>query len=600
MFLSVEDCTMRTPWRLLLVLFLTVVAVGQTPRSAAPQAQPSGYRVLIGFTHMGDIQTAQDCASVVEAVGGIVHQAFVLIPVVSAWVPAEGIAALAGRPEIAYVEEDPVMYPLAQSTPWGVGRIHANLVWPGGNTGAGVDVAIIDTGIDGRHPDLAVVDGINFAGPPDKEGSTDPADWNDGFGHGTHCAGIVAALNNDIGVVGVAPGARLHAVKVLDDSGLGYTSDVIQGLEWSATHHMQIASMSLGGGASMSLQQACDAVFAAGVLLVAAAGNSAGPVSFPAGYPSVMAVSATDSKDQLAYFSNFGPEIELGAPGVDIYSTYKGGTYTTLSGTSMACPHVTGAAALVWAAGAGSNTAVRDILTGAAEDLPPAGWDPSFGYGLVDAQKAAGIDTISVRITNPTDGATVSGTVTIEATASSDSGIAGVEFFLDTTSLGFGAKSADAWSIAWDTTAFHDSAYQVAAVATDTLGQTARHSINVVVANTPKEPPEPPQPMTMHVSAIDMWGLKISKGYVIQTKVVVVDSSPSPQPVPGAVVFVTTVRPNGRSTQKWAVTGSDGAALLSIWSNVEGTFFSTVTAVRDTLVYDPSANLETTESCTVP
>jgi hypothetical protein len=566
---------MRTPLRLLSGLLLTVVAAGQTPQSLAPQAQPSGYRVLIGFTHMGDIQTAQDCASVVEAVGGIVHQAFVLIPVVSAWVPAEGIAALAGRPD----------------------------VWPGGNTGAGVDVAIIDTGIDGQHPDLAVVDGINFAGPPDKEGSTDPADWNDGFGHGTHCAGIVAALNNDIGVVGVAPGARLHAVKVLDDSGLGYTSDVIQGLEWSATNHMQVASMSLGGGSSTSLQQACDAAFAAGVLLVAAAGNSGGPVSFPAGYSSVMAVSATDSKDQLAYFSNFGPEIELGAPGVDIYSTYKGGTYTTLSGTSMACPHVTGTAALVWAAGAASNTAVRDILTGAAEDLPPTGWDPSFGFGLVDAQKAAGIGTVGVRITNPADEATVSGTVTIEATASSDSGIAGVEFFLDTTSLGFGTKSADAWSIAWDTTAFHDSAYQVAAVATDTLGQTGRHAINVVVANAPPKPPEPPappQPTTMHVAAIDMWGLKISKGYVIQTKVVVVDSSPSPQPMPGAVVFVTTVRPNGRSTQKWAVTGSDGAALLSIWSNVEGTFFSTVTALKDTLVYDPSANLETTDSCTVP
>ncbi len=589
---------MRTPWRLSLVLLLTVVVAGQAPPSFAQQAQPPGYRVLIGFTSAGDFQAAQENAGIVEQVGGIVHEAFVLIPVVSAWVPAEGLATLAGRPDVAYVEEDPVMYPFEQSTPWGVGRIHADLVWPGGNTGAGVDVAVIDTGIEARHPDLAVVDGINYAGPPAKEGSTDPADWNDGYGHGTHCAGIVAALNNGIGVVGVAPGARLHAIKVLDDTGLGYTSDVIQGLEWCVTNHVQVASLSLGGGGSTSLQQACDKAFAAGVLIVAAAGNSGGPVSFPAAYPSVVAVSATDSKDQLAYFSNFGPEIALGAPGVDIYSTYKGGSYTTLSGTSMACPHVSGTAALVWAAGAASNAAVRDTLTGAAQDLGPVGRDPSFGYGLVDAQKAAGIGTMTVRITNPADGATVSGTVTIQATAHSDNGIASVEFFVDTTSIGSGTQGADGWSIAWNTTGFHDSAYQVVAVAVDTRGQTASHSIHIVVDNTPQKPP---QPTAMHVSAIDMWATKISQGYLIQTRVVIVDdASPSPQPVSGAMVFVTTTRPNGRSTRKWAVTGSDGGALLSIWSNIGGTFTSTVTAVRDSLVYDPSANLETEETCTVP
>jgi subtilisin len=581
----------------LLVLVWTVVAARPAPPSVAQAAQPPGYRVLIGFTPAPDLLVAQDCADIVRQAGGVVHQAFVLIPVVSAWVPLEGLAMLANRPDVAYVEEDLPMYALAQATPWGVARIHADLVWPGGNTGAGVDVAIIDTGIEARHPDLAVVDGINYAGPPENEGSTDPADWNDGYGHGTHCAGIVAALNNGVGVVGVAPGARLHAVKVLDDFGLGYTSDVIQGLEWCAINHMQVASMSLGGGGSASLQQACDAAFAAGVLLVAAAGNSSGPVSFPAGYPSVVAVSATDSKDQLAYFSNFGPEIALGAPGVDIYSTFKGGAYATLSGTSMACPHVTGTAALVWAAGAVSNVAVRDTLTRTAQDLGPAGRDPSFGYGLIDAQKAAGVGATTVQITNPADGAIVSGTVAIQATARSDSGILSVQFFIDTTSIGFGTQGADGWSIAWDTTAYHDSAYQVAAVAKDTLGQTARHSINIVVDNAPKKPPEP---TTMHVLAIDMWGTKISQGYLIQTRVMIVDSSPSPQPVSGAVVVVTTTRPNGRSTRKWAVTGSDGGALLSIWSNVGGAFTSTVTAVKDSLVYDPSANLETTDSCSVP
>ncbi len=590
---------MRTRLRLLLVLSLMIGIAGRAPRSYAREAQPSGYRVLIGFTHAADFQAAQDSADIVEQVGGIVHQAFILVPVVSAWVPEEALAALTSRPDVAYVEDDPVMYAFEQSTPWGVGRIHADLVWPGGNTGAGVDVAIIDTGIDSRHPDLAVVDGINYAGPPAQEGSTDPAAWNDGYGHGTHCAGIVAALNNGIGVVGVAPGTRLHAVKVLDDTGLGYTSDIIQGLQWCAKNHVQVASMSLGGGGTTSLQQACDAAFAAGVLLVAAAGNSSGPVSFPAAYPSVVAVSATDSKDQLAYFSNFGPEIAVGAPGVDIYSTYKGGSYTTLSGTSMACPHVTGTAALVWAAGAASNAAVRDTLTSTADDLGTVGRDPSFGYGLVDAQNAAGIGTTSVRITKPVNGVVVSGTVTIEATAHSDSGIVRVEFFVDTTSIGSDTQGADGWSIAWDTRAFHDSTYQVTAVALDSRGQTARHSISVTLNNA--APQKPPHPTKMHVSAIDMWALQASRGYLVQTKVVVVDdSSPSPQAVSGAVVFVTVTRPNGRVTSKWAVTGSDGGAVMSIWSNIGGTFTSTVTAVRDSLTYDPTANLETKESCSVP
>ena len=241
---------MRTAMRLSWVLFLTVVIAGRAPRLFAREAEPPGQRVLIGFAPAAELQVAQDRADVVGQAGGIVYAAFDLIPVVSAWVPEQALDTLASRPDVKYVEEDVVLHAFEQSTPWGVHRIEADLVWPGGNTGAGVDVAILDTGIDGRHPDLAVVDGINYAGSPDKDGSTDPADWNDGHGHGTHCAGIVAALNNGIGVVGVAPGARLHAVKVLGDDGLGYTSDIIQGLEWCVKNHVHVASLSLGGGGS--------------------------------------------------------------------------------------------------------------------------------------------------------------------------------------------------------------------------------------------------------------------------------------------------------------------------------------------------------------
>ena len=228
-------------------------------------------------------------------------------------------------------------------------------------------------------------------------GSTNPADWNDGHGHGTHVAGIVAARNNTIGVVGVAPEATLWAVKVLSDAGSGYTSDIIQGLDWCAAHGIKVASMSLGGGGTASLQAACDRAFSQGVVLVAAAGNSAGPVMYPAAYSSVIAVSASDSRDLRASFSNYGPQIALAAPGVSIYSTYKGGAYATMSGTSMACPHVAGAAALAWASGLTSAQAVRDRLTTTAEDLGPKGFDTSFGYGLVDAQRAAGVVMAAAR-----------------------------------------------------------------------------------------------------------------------------------------------------------------------------------------------------------
>jgi hypothetical protein len=205
----------------------------------------------------------------------------------------------------------------------------------------------------------------------------------------------MAAVANDAGVVGVAPGATLWAVKVLGDAGTGFTSDVIQGLEWCRDHNIQVVSMSLAAGHSSSLQNACNAAYNAGLLLVAAAGNSSGAVSYPAAYSSVIAVSAIDAGGQLASFSNWGPEIELAAPGVDIYSTYEAGGYATLSGTSMACPHVAGVAALVWSApglGCSSAAAVRARLRQTARDLGLA--STQQGYGLVDAAAAVAVQAV--------------------------------------------------------------------------------------------------------------------------------------------------------------------------------------------------------------
>jgi subtilisin/minor extracellular protease Epr len=188
-------------------------------------------------------------------------------------------------------------------------------------------VAILDTGIDYEHSDLNdnYIGGYDFA-----NNDLEPMDDN---GHGTHCAGIVAAEDNEGGVVGVAPEADLYAVKVLDSVGNGYMMDVI--------------SMSFGSNlGSTSLETACDNAYSSGVLVVAAAGNDGNPsgegdnVDYPARCDSVIAVAATDSNDNRAIWSSTGPDVELAAPGVSIYSTYLGGGYATMSGTSMACPHV--------------------------------------------------------------------------------------------------------------------------------------------------------------------------------------------------------------------------------------------------------------------
>jgi len=281
----------------------------------------------------------------------------------------------------------------AEVLPWGIDRIDAEKVWPLGNTADPIKVGIIDTGISNKHPDLLAnikggVNTINLL-----------KSWNDDNGHGSHVAGIVAALDNDIGVVGVGPAIDLYAIKVLGANGSGYLSDVIEGIEWAIANNMQVINMSLG--TASDIQSFHDAVIAAknaGIVVVASAGNSGGAVSFPAAYPEVIAVSATDQNNVLASWSSRGPEVDLAAPGVSIYSTYKGTSYATLSGTSMAAPHVTGAAALVLHTPVGSYDVnangrwdpdeIQKKLQDRATDLGSIGFDNLYGWGLVNASAA--------------------------------------------------------------------------------------------------------------------------------------------------------------------------------------------------------------------
>ncbi len=261
------------------------------------------------------------------------------------------------------------------------------------STGAGVRVAVLDTGIANAHPDLTVWGGVSYV-----PGVTS---WNDDHGHGTHVAGTIAARRNGIGVVGVAPDARLYAVKVLNRNGSGQTSWILNGLAWCLRHRMHVANLSLGSGASthatrvfsVAYETAGRALRFAGILPVAAAGNSgltSSPfVGNPARCPSYLAVASVGCNRVRSGFSSFGPQVELAAPGADVWSTVPARGYARMSGTSMAAPHVAGVAALVKRRYPGwSADRIRVHLWRTAIDLGPAGRDWLYGFGLVHALRA--------------------------------------------------------------------------------------------------------------------------------------------------------------------------------------------------------------------
>ena len=256
--------------------------------------------------------------------------------------------------------------------------------------GSGVRVAVVDTGIAPRHPDLRVYGGASFV-----PGVTS---WHDDHGHGTHVAGTIGALQNCRGVVGVAPQARLYAVKVLDRRGSGRTSWILNGLAWCYRNRMHVVNLSLGSGANTHNPNVYSRAFeAAGrrlrsrcILPVAAAGNSGATrspyVGNPARCPSFMAVAAIDCRRRRAPFSSYGPQVEICAPGVNVQSTFPPNVYRQLSGTSMAAPHVAGVAALVkgrhpsWC-----GDRIRVHLMRTARDLGRPGHDWFFGHGQVRA-----------------------------------------------------------------------------------------------------------------------------------------------------------------------------------------------------------------------
>jgi subtilisin len=353
----------------LVAFLLSLAAPAGSVQAANPAAKP--YIIVFKDT----VSPPAEAPGLAKAYGlqtGFIYEH--ALKGMSALVPEGRLNALQHDPRVSYVVEDMERSIDTQSMPTGIQRIFANTNPEIGidgvdDTRVDVDVAVIDTGVDFQHPDLNVVGGVNcttsifFA--------TCKTGGDDDHYHGTHVAGTIGAIDNGIGVMGVAPGARIWAVKVLNKNGSGYSSWIIAGIDWVAANSatIEVANMSLGGsGFSQAEYDAIQGAVNKGVAFAVAAGNSDADARnySPGGFNNVLSVSAladfdsvpgglgtptcrSDQEDTLADFSNWGPEVDIAAPGVCILSTYpiEQGEYGTISGTSMASPHVAGALALL-------------------------------------------------------------------------------------------------------------------------------------------------------------------------------------------------------------------------------------------------------------
>ncbi|OGW92933.1 MAG: hypothetical protein A3I73_00070 [Omnitrophica bacterium RIFCSPLOWO2_02_FULL_45_16] len=361
--------------RLFLLVLLAGLVFGALTISVYAQQPDNAARKIVVFQE--DFVNEADQSALVKEHGAEKIKHLRLINGMAVRLPPQAESALLREAEVLRIDDDliiqasdrpddsgkpdnnqgskslPAPQP-AEVLPWGADRINADAVWPLASstfnaTASGIKVAIMDTGIYLKHPDLQ----SNIKGQVNTINPTKSA--NDDNGHGTHVAGTVAAIDNDIGVIGVGPDISLYAVKVLNRNGSGWLSDLIEGLDWCINNKIQVINMSLGASSdNQSFHDAIIRAYEAGIVEVAAAGNNGatnGLVDYPARYPETIAVSAvgknTNGSLYFASFSSSGPQVDLAAPGVNINSTYNNGYYKSLSGTSMAAPHVSGVVALV-------------------------------------------------------------------------------------------------------------------------------------------------------------------------------------------------------------------------------------------------------------
>ncbi|TDP71558.1 MHFG family PEP-CTERM protein [Roseateles toxinivorans] len=400
---------------------------------------------------------------------------------------------LAKHPQLKFAELDRRIAPaLVTNDPylgsqWHLSKIGAAAAWDG-SQGNGTTIAVLDTGVDGTHPDLTarMVAGWNFY--------DNNADASDPVGHGTAVAGAAAASsNNAVGVAGVAGLARIMPVRISDPSGYAYWSTVAQGLTWAADQGAKVANISFNGVASsLAVQNAAQYMKNKGGLVVVAAGNNGidenlTPTS------TMIVVSATGQNDLRTSWSSYGGFVTLAAPGQDIWTTTKGGGYQAWWGTSLASPVVAGVVAQMLSAKPTlSNLQQEGLLYASATDLGTAGRDPYYGHGRVNAAAAvqaslaasppADTQAPSASITSPSGGATVSAWVAVNASATDNVGVARVELRVNGSTVA--TDSSAPYGFSWDSTTVPNGMVNLVAQAFDAAGNSAGSAtIAVNVAN---------------------------------------------------------------------------------------------------------------------
>ncbi|HKB64383.1 MAG TPA: S8 family serine peptidase [Pyrinomonadaceae bacterium] len=400
--------------------------------------------------------------------------------------------AMQSRPEVEYAEVDRILPPedMNPNDPWYVDQWHLRKIsgptaWSSTTGSSNVIIAILDTGVDGTHPDLAskMVPGWNIY--------NNNSDTSDMGGHGTAVAGTAAASsNNGDGVASVAWGCKIMPIRVTDSTGYATFSALASGLQWAADHGARVANLSFNASDSSTVKSAAQYFQNKGGVVAVAAGNQATFTS-AADNPYVLTVGSTDANDLLASFSNTGNNVDISSPGTNIRTTAKGGGYVSTAGTSVSAPLVAGVAALVMSINPNlTPTQIQNVLKQSADDLGSSGWDTSYGWGRLNAARAmalAGGGTVdttppTTSITSPAASAAVSGSVTVSVSATDNVSVTSVALSID--GVVRGTDSSSPCAFLWDTTTVSNGLHTLTASASDAAGNSASYSITVMVSNS--------------------------------------------------------------------------------------------------------------------
>lgn len=399
------------------------------------------------------------------------------------------------RTEVEFAELDRIVAPadVIPNDPWYANwewhlkKIESPVAWSMTTGSANVVIAILDTGVEGTHEDLASKMAIGWNAYNDNSNSADVG------GHGTAVAGTAAAAsNNGLGVASVCWACKIMPIRVSDTSGYATYSAIANGLIWAGDRGARVANISYIVSESSTVTSAAKYFQGKGGVVTSSAGNY-GTFSKALDNPYILTVSATDRYDALYTWSNRGNNIDVAAPG-DSYSTKLGGGYVSVGGTSYSAPTVAGVAALVISANpALSGPQVQDILKQSADDLGTAGWDTNYGHGRVNAARAVNLalgghggasDTTppTVSFTFPAGVSNLSGVVDVQISAADDVGVASIAFIVD--GMPVGTAAASTYASHWDTTLVQNGLHNFTAIASDLAGNSSSVSITVNINNS--------------------------------------------------------------------------------------------------------------------